>query len=306
MENNAILIAGPTASGKSGIALELARRIDGTIINTDSMQIYQDLSVLSARPDQSEMGGIPHLLYGVLDAAEVCSAGRWLSMARDAYESARREGRVPIFVGGTGLYFRALTEGLAMVPEIPIDVIERGEALRQQLGAQTFFEKFRESDPKTASQLVAADTQRVVRAWSVWEATGRSLADWQKTNEPALLANPAHSIVIEPGRDWLYRRINRRFDEMLQKGALAEVEALASRGLSPRLPAMRALGVPHLLAHLKGEVSLDDAVEKAKTASRRYAKRQMTWCRNQMITWDRVIAQDSESIKTRIFNIVLE
>lgn len=306
MESNAILIAGPTASGKSGIALDLAERINGAIINTDSMQIYRDLSILTARPTSDEMRDVPHLLYGVLDAAEICSAGKWLAMAEEAYAAVQAQGRVPIFVGGTGLYFRALTEGLAPVPDIPPEILQNAIALRDELGAQAFFDELSARDRDTASQLRVSDTQRVLRAWSVLEATGRSLWDWQKMTAPAFLPDPAHRIVLEPGRDWLYGRINRRFDEMLTLGVLDEVRVLASRDLSPRLPAMRALGVPHLMAHFKGELSLADAAEKAKTASRRYAKRQMTWFRNQMITWDHVFEQDSESIKTKIFNIILK
>jgi len=306
MENKAILIAGPTASGKSGIALDLAERINGAIINTDSMQIYRDLSILTARPGPEEMRGIPHLLYGVLDASETCSAGKWLALAEEAYQTVLEQGRIPIFVGGTGLYFRALTEGLAPIPDIPQAVQQDAETIRHEIGAQAFFDRLCERDRNAASQLRASDTQRVLRAWSVLEATGRPLADWQKMTSPAFLPDPAHKIVIEPDRDWLYARINRRFDEMLASGVLEEVKALAARHLPSRLPAMRALGVPHLLAHLKGEISLEDAVEKAKTGSRRYAKRQMTWFRNQMITWNRLTAQDSESINAKIFNIILK
>jgi len=306
MENNAILIAGPTASGKSGVALDLAARINGAIINTDSMQIYRDLSILTARPTPDEMGGIPHLLYGVLDASEVCSAGKWLDMAKQAYQTVQEQGRVPIFVGGTGLYFRALTEGLAPIPDIPPDVLLKGEALHQELGAQAFFDRLCERDANASSQLRVSDTQRVLRAWAVVEATGQPLSDWQKKTSPAFLPDPAHRIVIEPDRDWLYARINQRFDDMVAMGVLEEVRALAARSLPGRLPAMRALGVPHLAAHLKGEISLEEAVEKAKTGSRRYAKRQMTWFRNQMITWNRLVAQDSESIKSKIFNIILD
>ena len=306
MKKTAILIAGPTASGKSSVAVELAERINGAVINTDSMQIYRDLAILTARPDPAEMKSVPHLLYGVLDASEISSAGKWLEFAREAYYSVADQGRVPIFVGGTGLYFRALTEGLAPIPDIPHAINEAAAALRRQLGANAFFAQLCDRDPSSASQLSANDEQRVLRAWAVLQATGRPLSDWQKSNAPALLPEPAHRIVIEPDRAWLYARINARFDRMVSEGAVAEVEALAARHLPSRLPAMRALGVPHFLAYLRGEVSLELAVEKAKTGSRRYAKRQMTWFRNQMITWNRVYAQDSESIKKQIFNIVLD
>jgi tRNA dimethylallyltransferase len=282
----AILIAGPTASGKSGAALELACRLGGTLINADSMQVYRELRVLTARPSESEEARAAHRLYGTVSAAESCSVGRWLNDVASVLAEAQGEARLPILVGGTGLYFKALTEGLAPVPDVPAEVrsywreetAKRSrEALHQELAAR---------DPAMAARLKPADPQRIVRALEVIDATGISLAEWQGGSARPLLApSDVLRLVIAPEREPLYAAIDTRFDRMIEEGAIEEVRALLDLGLHPGLPAMRAHGVRELGAYLSGAISREDAVAKAKTESRRYAKRQMTWLRRFMSDW---------------------
>jgi tRNA dimethylallyltransferase len=283
----AVLIAGPTASGKSGVALELACRLGGTVINADSMQVYRELRVLTARPSVSEEARAPHRLYGTVCAAEACSAGRWLDAVAHALAEAQGEGRLPILVGGTGLYFKALTEGLAPVPEIPAELrsywreqaaTRSREALHQELAAR---------DPAMAARLKPADPQRIVRALEVIDATGISLAEWQGGSAAPLLgAGDVLRLVIAPEREPLYAAIDARFDRMIENGAIEEVRELLDLKLDPGLPAMRAHGVRELAAYLSSAVSRKDAVAKAKIESRRYAKRQMTWLRRFMSDWE--------------------
>ena len=304
ISESAILIAGPTASGKSALALELAERVNGVIINTDSMQVYRDLRVLTARPSAAEEARAPHRLYGFLDAAEPFSVGGWLERVENVLRDLASTGQTPIFLGGTGLYFQALTEGMSPIPDVPVEDERAAEALLNDIGWEALHQRLLDVDPMTAQRLAINDRQRLVRAWSVWHATGRSLTDWHQDLSAPLVPAPAHKIAIIPDRAWLYPRIDARFEQMVGAGALEEVKALAARQLSPRLPAMRALGVPHFLAHLRGDLSLDEAIEKAKTGTRRYAKRQMTWFRNQMMSWKTVYAQDSESLHKEIFHII--
>jgi tRNA dimethylallyltransferase len=284
----AILIAGPTASGKSAAALELARRVDGTIINADSMQVYRELSVLTARPGPSEEAQVPHRLYGIVSAAEAYSVGRWVNDAASAMRDAWDAGRLPILVGGTGLYFKALTQGLAPVPDIPpeVRIYWRNEA--ERLGPTALHAELGARDPSLAARLIPSDSQRIVRALEVIDATGISLAEWQSggTAPPVLVAETALKLVVAPEREPLYAVIDRRFDRMISESALEEVRALAGLELNRGLPAMRAHGVRELLACLDGAMSLEEAVAKAKTSSRRYAKRQMTWARRFMADWE--------------------
>jgi len=288
MSKTPILIAGPTASGKSALALQLAAELGGAIINTDSMQIYAGLEVLSAAPSERERAAAPHFLYGVLDASERCSAGRWAGLAANALKSVREDGLTPIFVGGTGLYFRALTDGLSPIPQVPPEVRARALERLKSGGNEGLLADIAVRDPETAARLRPTDSQRIQRAWEVLEATGRGLAAWQGEAGRPLIEGPMRRLVLEPPRDWLYARCEKRFDEMLTAGALQEVTGLVKRGLDPSLPAMKALGVRELAAHLAGELSLDEASERAKMLTRRYAKRQMTWMRNQMADWPRV------------------
>jgi len=280
-ENHVLIVAGPTASGKSTLALALAEALNGIVINADSMQVYSDLAVLTARPGPAELARAPHRLYGVLDAAELCSAARWSGLAEREIAAAGRAGRLPILVGGTGLYFRALLRGLAPMPEIPEAVRRTARALHKELGGIEFHALLAGLDPEMAARLHPSDSQRLVRAYEVVLGTGRSLGDWQRSASARARGNTA-ALLLMPPRDILYAAIDRRFDAMISAGALDEVRALMKRGLSPELPALKAVGVPELARYLAGELSLDRAVSEAQQASRRYAKRQMTWFRHQM------------------------
>jgi tRNA dimethylallyltransferase len=281
-----ILIAGPTASGKSALALAVAERHRGTIINADSMQVYRDLRVITARPSAAEEAQVPHRLYGHVDAAENYSVGRWCQDARAALDEARRQGRVPILVGGTGLYFKALTQGLSAVPPTPPEIRAMVRARCDAEGAAALHAELARRDPAMAERLKPGDRMRIARALEVLEATGRSLADWHRDGMPAIL-NPDEALKIFLAVDGaeLQRRIDARFDAMLAGGALDEVRALAARGLDPMLPAMKAHGVPWLRRHLAGEISLEAAAEGGKQDTRRYTKRQVTWFRHQMPGW---------------------
>jgi tRNA dimethylallyltransferase len=282
----AVLIAGPTASGKSALALALAERFRGVVVNADSMQVYRDLHVITARPSAQEMQRVPHRLYGHVDAAVSYSTGAWLRDAQQAFTEIWDAGRIPVVVGGTGLYFKLLTSGLAAVPAIPPDL---RAALRARLaaeGAASLHAELARRDPLSATRLHAGDGTRIVRALEVLEATGRPLRLWHERNAPPLL-DPAGvaKVFIAPDRAQLRARIDARFDAMLATGALAEVTALAARRLDPLLPAMKAHGVPWLIKHLNGEMNLEAAAEGAKADTRRYAKRQFTWARNQLPDW---------------------
>ena len=296
-----ILIAGPTASGKSALAVDVACAFNGVVINADSMQVYRDLPLLSSGPTPAEMARAPHRLYGVLDGAETCSAARWLEMATTEITAAWAEGRQPVVVGGTGLYLRALMEGLSPVPTIPPAVRAATRARFADMGNAAFHSALAEFDPDMAARLRPTDSQRLIRAWEAREATGQSLAHWQdEATRPPLNADILPVILLPP-RECLHARSAERFDQMLAEGALEEVRALAARHLDPALPVMKALGVSELLAHLSGAMSLEDARTKAKAATRQYIKRQTTWLRNQMGISDSFTAQYSESLRERIF-----
>jgi tRNA dimethylallyltransferase len=285
----AVLIAGPTASGKSALAVALAERIGGVVVNTDSMQVYRDLRVITARPSVTEMARVPHLLYGHVDAAEDYSVGRFLRDAAAALEATRAQGRIPIFTGGSGLYFKALTAGLAAIPPIPPEIRAAVRARLQACGPAALHAELSGRDPVAAAGLRPADRTRIARALEVVEATGRSITDWRHTGMPPLLdAARVGKIFLAPDRDALYQRIDARFDAMLSVGALDEVRALAARRLDPLLPAMKAHGVPWLMRHLTGEISLAAAATEAKKDTRHYAKRQFTWFRHQLADWPRV------------------
>jgi len=283
----AVLIAGPTASGKSALALALAERIDGVIVNADSMQVYGDLRIITARPRPAEEARVPHRLYGHVDAAVNYSVGQYLADARAALDEVRRSGRAAIFVGGTGLYFKALTAGLAAVPPIPPDVRDSVRARLAEHGAPALHAELARLDPPAAARLSPNDRTRVARALEVVEATGRPLADWQSVGLPALVGADAPRVFIAPDRAALYARIDARFAAMLAAGALEEVKVLAARRLDPLLPAMKAHGVPWLIRHLAGEITLDEAADHARLDTRHYAKRQFTWFRHQLGDWPR-------------------
>ncbi|WP_426419832.1 tRNA (adenosine(37)-N6)-dimethylallyltransferase MiaA [Bradyrhizobium genosp. A] len=279
----AVLIAGPTASGKSALALELALNAGGIVINADSMQVYRDLRVITARPTPDEEARVPHRLYGHVDAAVNFSAGAWVSDATKVLEEAQAERRLPIFIGGTGLYFKALTAGLSVVPPIPAEIRENVRARLERNGVEALHAELACRDPRAAERLNLRDRTRIARALEVIEATGRSLLDWHHEGQPPLLPKDSfRAVFLAPERDELYARIDARFDAMLGAGALTEVERLAARGLDPLLPAMKAHGVPALIGHLRGEVSLEDAATMGRADTRHYAKRQFTWFRHQL------------------------
>lgn len=278
-----MLIAGPTASGKSALALEVAQATGGVIINTDSMQVYRDLRILTARPTLAEEARAPHRLYGHVDAAVNFSAGSWVIDAATALEEVRAQRRLPIFVGGSGLYFRALTRGLSAVPPVPAEIREGVRARLERDGVEALHAELARVDPDTAGRLKPRDRIRIARALEVVEATGRSLTDWHREGLPPLLPPDTFSAVfLAPERDALYARIDARFGAMLESGALDEVGALAARGLDPLLPAMKAHGVPALIRHLKGEITREEAAEIGRADTRHYAKRQFTWFRHQL------------------------
>jgi len=282
----AVLIAGPTASGKSALALTLAEALGGTIINADAMQVYRDLRVLTARPSPAEEARVPHLLYGHVDAAENYSVGRWCVDAGTALPAVERGGRLPILTGGTGLYFKALTRGLAAVPPIPAQIRAAVRARLERDGIAALYAELSERDGATARRLMPGDRARITRALEVVLATGRSLTDWHREGmTPALDPQLAVKVFLDVDRAELYRRIDARFEAMLRAGALDEVRALASRRLDPALPAMKAHGVPWLIRHINGEIDLAAAVEAAKRDTRRYTKRQATWFRHQLPDW---------------------
>jgi tRNA dimethylallyltransferase len=282
-EPETILIAGPTASGKSALALALAEKFGAEIVNADSMQVYRDLRIITARPSVEEEQRVAHRLYGHVDAAENFSVGRWCEEAAAALAATRRAGRTAVVVGGTGLYFHALTRGIAAVPPIPADIREDVRARLVSDGVAALHAELKQRDPAAAARLMPGDRARVTRALEVVLATGRSLFDWHDENKPpALDASAAAKIFLMPDRDTLLRRIGARFDDMMAAGALEEVRVLAARNLAPNLPAMKAHGVPWLIRHLGGEIALAQAVEEAKRDTRQYTKRQATWFRNQL------------------------
>ena len=288
MDTPLVIIAGPTASGKSGLALALAEKLDGIIINADSMQVYRDLAILTSRPGVSETARVSHRLYGVLDGDSPCSVARWREMALEEISAAAGRGRLPVCVGGTGLYLRALIRGLAAIPEIPEAVHRAARERYKELGGEAFHEELAARDPETVARLHMNDRQRLIRAWEVFEATGRGLREWQKRETPqeGLVAAGVRlaMIVLMPPREALYGACDKRFHGMIKSGLLDEVRALDARGLDPALPVMKALGLREMLRHCRGETSLEDAVLEAQQATRRYAKRQMTWLRHQLDT----------------------
>jgi tRNA dimethylallyltransferase len=297
---DAVLIAGPTASGKSAVAARLAREFGGAVINADSMQVYRELRILSARPTEEEMHGAPHFLYGFVSVAEPYSVAKWLDAVRVAISVCAAQGLRPIVTGGTGLYFSALTQGLAPIPEIHAQLRVEVRQAFEAIGAEKFHAELASRDPIMAARIAPTDAQRMIRAYEVLEATGVSLAEWQEVKGEPAIESAALTFVLKPNREWLYHRINSRFDAMIGQGALREAEALMAMHLPPDLPALRALGVPQLTAHLRGEIVLEAAVEQAKTQSRRYAKRQMTWFRHQMPDWPVIEEQMSERLYQRL------
>jgi len=300
-----IIIAGPTASGKSAMAIAVAKKFSGVIINADSMQIYRQMSILTARPSIEDMFQVEHRLYGVLDANDPCSVGRWLELAIFEIQSVWDNGKLPLIVGGTGLYLKALLEGLAQIPEVSQRIRKKATLLHKRLGGVAFHKALAEVDPISAGRIPAGDTQRLIRAYEVIDATGKPLSSWQNSHlcKPPLDALYG-VITLLPKREILYDRINKRFDWMIENGALNEVCALEKLCLDPALPAMKAVGVSELMAVSNGNKDLQVAKDDAKRATRQFAKRQMTWFRNQLETDLTLSAQYSERIEAKIFSFI--
>jgi tRNA dimethylallyltransferase len=283
-----VFIAGPTASGKSAIAAELARIGNGVVINADALQVYRELSILSARPSPEEERTIPHRLYGFVPALEAYSVGRWLTAAKAAIEESQADGRVPIVTGGTGLYLKALEQGLVQLPSIPAAIRRHWRERLKREGAPKLHAELAAADFAEASRLRASDAQRIVRALEVISTTGKSLGEWQKEAQGASVLEQSRllKLYVSPPREQLYRQIDERFDRMVAQGAVAEVNSLLAMKLDPSLPAMKAIGVEELGRFLLGDIALAEACRIAKRNTRHYAKRQLTWARSNMIAWN--------------------
>ncbi len=296
------LIAGPTASGKTALALWLAARRDVTIINADSAQVYSNLPILSAQPSAAEMARCPHRLFGYLDGREACSAARWAVDAKAAISEAHDSGRLPVLVGGTGLYVRTLLEGIAPIPEIDPEIRKTVRAMLTAEAQATLAIQ----DPGMAARLAANDDSRIKRALEVIQSTGRSIADWRaaKTGGIRDLVQ-LHPLILLPPRDWLHQRCDARFEAMIKRGAVNEVKALLALDLPADAPVLRAIGVPEITAMLSGELSMADAVKRGQAATRQYAKRQYTWFRNQPPAdwpcWDGLLNDSDYPSIERIF-----
>jgi tRNA dimethylallyltransferase len=288
------LIAGPTASGKSAVALRLAQTIGADIVNADSMQLYADLQVLSARPSREDMLQAPHHLFGIADAADGWSVGRWLDAARAALADIAQWRRSAVVVGGTGLYFRALTHGLAEVPPVPRAVTDQLEREAGAAGELALRPRLAALDPEAEARIARGDRQRLLRALAVAEHTGRPLSAWQADTQPTLATDDWRPVVLEPPREALYAACDARLAAMFDTGAIEEVTALHARRLDPALPAMKAVGVREIIEHLEGRLTRDEALVLAQQETRRYAKRQLTWLRNQTPDWPRISAVGRE------------
>lgn len=289
------MIAGPTASGKTALALRAAEATGGEIVNADALQLYRDLRILSARPSPADEARVPHHLFGVADAADGWSVGKWLRAATRALEEIAARGRPAVVVGGTGLYFRALTQGLADLPPIPADVRAAAQETFDRLGEAAFRTELKARDPEAETRIAPGDRQRLTRALEVFEATGRPLSDWQAQSAPGPDLGDWRAVVLEPPREALYARCDERFTAMIEAGAIEEARALLARGLDPALPAMKAVGVRELGTFLGGQSSLEKAIAAAQLQTRRYAKRQLTWFRNQAPDWPRIDATEPEA-----------
>jgi tRNA dimethylallyltransferase len=304
-----LVIAGPSASGKSRLAMAVAAAFNGVIINADSMQLYRELRILTARPSLADEAAVPHRLYGVLPAAQACSAAAWRELALAEIGAAESAGKLPIVVGGTGLYVRALLRGLAAVPPIPPAAHAEARALHDRLGAEGFHRLLAERDPAMAARLPPGDRQRLLRAYTVVTATGKSLAHWQgaEAGTPAF-DRPYLGLRLEASRDWICARCDARLERMMAEGALDEVRRLMALNLDPELPAMKALGVRELARHLRGEGTLEDAMAATRLATRRYVKRQMTWMRNQVeqnfIAVNSLEMELNSNISNKIFPLI--
>ena len=301
-----LMICGPTAAGKSAVALALAEQVGGTVINADSMQVYRDLRVVTARPSADEEARAPHRLYGIVDGSERASVASWLNLAAAAVDEARKAGRLPIIVGGTGMYLQAARDGIAPIPEVPAEIHQACLDELVARGGAAFRDELSKLDKETAARLFDGDSQRLVRAMGVVRATGRPISAWQSDPHQGALAGEAVAISVMPPRADTYARIDRRFAQMMEEGAVEEVEALAARRLDPSLPVMKAIGVREILAMQNGEIDRDRAIELASRDSRHYAKRQMTWIRNNYRAEIDINEKFSARIIKEIFSILLK
>lgn len=297
------LIAGPTASGKSSLAMTIAKEVGGVIINADSAQVYRDLRIVTARPSAAEEAALPHRLFGYIDGNDACSAARWAHDAKAEVAAAHRGGRPAILVGGTGLYHRTLLEGLAPIPEIDRDI--RAEI--RALPVAEAYAALERDDPVSAARLHPADTSRIARALEVVRSSGRAIGEWQKEKTGGIAGDIALTpLILLPDRDWLYDRCDRRFADMFESGALDEVESLLQRDLDPSLPVMRAIGVPEIAAFIRAEMNRGEAIAAAAQATRRYAKRQYTWFANQPpADWPRAPETEYNILTTNIVTKLL-
>lgn len=283
MINNAIIITGPTASGKSSLAIEIAKQMNGVIINADSMQIYKELSIITARPSKKDEKKVTHALYGVISGFEECDAAKWSLLTADEMSKAWSNGQIPIITGGTGMYIKSLIDGMSPIPDIDESVRSDTRNLVQEIGASGLYDMLRQQDEETAIKLKPNDTQRITRAWEVLQSTGKPMSYWRKQpNIPIIEAN-YFTIVFTPDREILYNRCNARFEKMLKEdGAIDEVKKLMSLDIPKTNTIMKAIGVPEVINYIKGNITIDEAIEKASRATRNYAKRQLTWLRNQV------------------------
>ncbi len=296
----AILIAGPTASGKSALAVRLAQQLGGVVVNADSMQVYRDLRIITARPTPEEEAAAPHRLFGHVDAAVNHSVGEWMREVGPVLRDVWAQGGLPVVTGGTGLYFRALTEGLSQIPAVPEEVRAAVRAASEGVPAAALHDDLRIRDPATAATLRPTDRQRILRALEIFAATGRPLVSFHGEREGRLLdLGETVAVFLSPEREVVYSRIDARFDAMMSLGALEEVSALARRDLDPALPCMRAHGVPWLIRALQGEMALPEAIERAKLDTRHYAKRQYTWFRHQAAGWTWAGPEEAEELVLR-------
>lgn len=305
-----LVVAGPTASGKSALGIAIAEKVNGAVINADSMQVYRDLRVLTARPTDDEMLRVPHRLYGVLDGAAHGTAAVWVDLAKQAIADTTVEGRVPILLGGTGMYLRSLFEGLAEIPPIPAEVRAEARTRLNSEGPQGLHAALKAADPETAASLQPGDSQRLVRAWEVLQGTGRGLVDWQKAPASPGLPNPVFRLLLQPPRDSLYTRIDRRFEGMIEAGALDEARAVLARGDIPAdAPMRKAHGLPELVQYLKGDISLDEAIRVGQLNTRHYAKRQTTWFRHQfspdLVVEKDLSQQENFNLEAEIFPFIV-
>ncbi len=302
MEKKVIIVAGATASGKSALGLEIAERTNGVIINCDSMQIYKELPIVTAQPQPEEMAGIEHRLYGALPGSTACSVGLWRELAIKEIELVFSQSKQPIILGGTGFYIRALMEGLSKIPDVPKDVRQEATERYDERGPDGLVADIAVVSPDTAAQLRQNDRQRIIRAWEVYLATGKGLSEWQKENPPEVTEGYSfQSVLLSPDRAELYQRCDQRFAMMAQNGAIEEVETLVALGLDPSLPVLRAIGVPEIRGFIEGTMEFDQMVAMAQQSTRRYAKRQLTWLRNQMEF--EIILQNKDQFKNLVLSI---